>query len=248
MSSISLRRQQPTPLLRANRLAGPTHTKIDSMTAREGATLFAADRFWAIELGADDVAQLQRFFDENPEYFVIVTGEAAGPGEASDAIHGALPEGWSFTKKWAIGFVDEAGSMIGMADVVSDLLTQHVWHIGLFIVATRLRGAGVAQLLYSHLEHWTHEHGAQWLRLGVVKGQRASAAVLAAPRLRRCTHAQRASRRARAYHSRDVQAAGGRQPPRIPGARRPRSAGRTVTALKAPEEPRLHRVCRRMEL
>ena len=140
------------------------------MTAREGATLVAADRFWAIELGADDVAQLQRFFDENPEYFVIVTGEAAGPGEASDAIQGALPEGWSFTKKWAIGFVDEAGSMIGMADVVSDLLTQHVWHIGLFIVATRLRGAGVAQLLYSHLERWTHEHGAQWLRLGVVEG------------------------------------------------------------------------------
>ena len=140
------------------------------MTAREGATLVAADRFWAIELGADDVAQLQRFFDENPEYFVIVTGEAAGPGEASDAIHGALPEGWSFTKKWAIGFLDEGGSMIGMADVVSDLLAPHVWHIGLFIVATRLHGAGVAQRLYSHLERWAHERGAQWLRLGVVEG------------------------------------------------------------------------------
>jgi ribosomal protein S18 acetylase RimI-like enzyme len=57
-----------------------------------------------------------------------------------------------------------------MADIVSDLLARHVWHIGLFIVATRLHGAGVAQLLYGHLERWALKHGAEWFRLGVVEG------------------------------------------------------------------------------
>jgi len=140
------------------------------MTAREGATLVAADRFWAIELGADDVAQLQRFFDENPEYFHIVTGTGPQAAEAEEEIDRSLPEGWPFTKKSVIGFVDDANSMIGMADVVSDLLAEHVWHIGLFIVATRLHGGRVAQLLYGALERWAHEHGARWLRLGVVAG------------------------------------------------------------------------------
>jgi GNAT superfamily N-acetyltransferase len=60
--------------------------------------------------------------------------------------------------------------MIGMAEIVSDLLARCVWHIGLFIVATRLHGAGVAQLLYANLERWALEHGAQWMRLGVVGG------------------------------------------------------------------------------
>lgn len=140
------------------------------MTAGGRATLFAAERFRAIELGAGDAPWLQRFFDENPEYFVIVSGEGPTSTEASDTIHDPLPGGWTFTKKWSIGFVDANGSMIGMADVVSDILAQHVWHIGLFIVATRLHGAGTAQLLYASLERWTQEHGAEWLRLGVVEG------------------------------------------------------------------------------
>jgi len=139
------------------------------MTVRQAASLFAAQRFRAIELGAEDTAELQRFFDESPEYFVVVTGRGPHASEAQDEIDRSLPEGWTFTKKWVMGFVDEADSMIGMADVVSDLLAQHVWHIGLFIVATRLHGAGIAQLLYGHLERWAHGQGAQWMRLGVVE-------------------------------------------------------------------------------
>lgn len=140
------------------------------MTARSSATLFTAERFRAIELGTEDVPELQRFFDENPEYFVIVTGKGPHRAEADEEIHRLLPEGWPFTKKWVIGFVDDDDSMIGMADVVSDLLAEHVWHIGLFIVATRMHGERVAQLLYGHLECWARGRGAQWLRLGVVEG------------------------------------------------------------------------------
>ncbi len=138
--------------------------------ARASATLFAAGRFRAIELGLEDAAELQRFFDANPEYFVIVTGRGPQASEAEQEIGRSLPEGWPFTKRWVIGFFDQADSMIAMADVVSDLLAQSVWHIGLFIVATRLHGTGIAQLLYEHLEAWACENGARWLRLGVADG------------------------------------------------------------------------------
>jgi RimJ/RimL family protein N-acetyltransferase len=60
--------------------------------------------------------------------------------------------------------------MIGMANIVSDLLAPRVWHIGLFMVATGLHGSGAAYALYRHLEHWAFDLGARWLRLGVVEG------------------------------------------------------------------------------
>jgi GNAT superfamily N-acetyltransferase len=132
--------------------------------------LFCADTFRAIALHPGDVPQLQRFFDLNPDYFLAVSGQAPSSREAHDEIHGTLPEGWPFTKKWIIGFLDERDSLIAMANVVSDLLAPGVWHIGLFILATRLHGGGAAYALYAHLEAWTRGLGAQWLRLGVVKG------------------------------------------------------------------------------
>jgi GNAT superfamily N-acetyltransferase len=122
------------------------------------------------ELGAGSEAALQRFFEANPEYFVIVTGEPAEPGDAHEEIHGELPEGWPFTKKWLVGYLDEAGAVEAVADVVSDLLAPGVWHIGLFIVATPRHGNGDAPLLYRSLETWARENGAHWMRLGVVEG------------------------------------------------------------------------------
>ena len=139
-------------------------------TRARAITLFAAGAYRAVELGAEDVPDLQRFFDLNPEYFLAVGGQPATLAEAHQEIHGALPAGWPYTKKWSIGFVDGSGALIGMADVVSNLLAPGVWHIGLFIVATALHGRGAAQALYHELERWSRERGAQWLRLGVVEG------------------------------------------------------------------------------
>ncbi len=85
-------------------------------------------------------------------------------------MHGPLPAGWPFTKKWIVGFLDERDGLAAMANVVSDLLAPSVWHIGLFIVATRLHGSGTAQSLYGRLEDWMRSLGARWVRLGVVQG------------------------------------------------------------------------------
>ena len=62
-----------------------------------------------VELGSGNEPLLQGFFDANPEYFLITQGEPAAPTEAHEEIHGELSAGWSFTKKWVIGYVDAIG-------------------------------------------------------------------------------------------------------------------------------------------
>jgi GNAT superfamily N-acetyltransferase len=123
-----------------------------------------------IELEAGGEPLLQGFFDANPEYFLAIQGEPAAPTEAHEEIHGGLPSGWSFTKKWVIGYVKPNGSLMAMANLVSDILAHSVWNLSTFIVATERHGTGDAQLLYRGLEHWAMAKGANWLRLGVVQG------------------------------------------------------------------------------
>jgi GNAT superfamily N-acetyltransferase len=123
-----------------------------------------------VELRAGSEALLQAFFVANSLYFETVNGEPAQPGEAHAEIHGELPAGWPFTKKWVIGYRDESGALAAMANVVSDLLAAGVWHVGTFIVATDRHGSGDAQALYRALEAWAVENGARWMRLGVVAG------------------------------------------------------------------------------
>jgi hypothetical protein len=123
-----------------------------------------------IELTADRAPELQRFFEENPAYFLATSGEPAGPDEAFEEITSEVPAGWSFTKKWVVGYEQENGSLMALANVITDLLAPAVFHIGTFIVATARHGTGDAQQLYRGLEHWSAANGAAWMRLGVVKG------------------------------------------------------------------------------
>ena len=132
--------------------------------------LFEIRGLRACELKAENMVELQAFFDANPLYFEAVGGAPASSQEAVDEFEGELPTGWSYTKKWLLGFVDESNSLVGMANVVSDLLANSVWHIGLYIVATSRHGTGDAKAVYDALEDWAIFNGATWLRLGVVKG------------------------------------------------------------------------------
>ena len=123
-----------------------------------------------IEITSDHEALLQRFFEANPGYYMDFYGEPPRPDEAQHEIHDSLPEGWAFTKKWLIGYMDGSGELIGFANIVADLISPHVWHIGFFVIATSRHGRGLGHTLYESLEQWMVANGAKWLRLGVVAG------------------------------------------------------------------------------
>jgi GNAT superfamily N-acetyltransferase len=132
--------------------------------------LFSAGGFDAFEMNGHDVPDLQRFFERNPEYYLLVSGQPPKPDEAREEVHGPLPDGWPYTKKWIIGVADKGDELAGVVNVVSDLLAPKVWHIGFFLIATALYGQGIARPLYDALEDWMRAQGADWLRLGVVEG------------------------------------------------------------------------------
>jgi Acetyltransferase (GNAT) family len=127
-------------------------------------------RYRLRELDAADIAAVQRFFEASPEYFWIVNGEGPRPDEARTEFADLPPAGMAYRKMSLLGFYDGAGTLIGFATIVADLIAEHVWHVGLFIVATSLHGSGTAASLYALLERWMIGQGAHWLRLGIVQG------------------------------------------------------------------------------
>jgi len=132
--------------------------------------LFITGAWQCVELRAADEADLQRFYDANPEYSLAVDGEPPAADAARETFEALPPAGWPFQRKWVLGFRDDDGALVGMADLLSNLFVEGVWHIGLFIVATPLHGHGAAEVLYDGLEAWMIERGAEWARLGVVAG------------------------------------------------------------------------------
>ncbi len=136
---------------------------------RHGAS--ADDRWRFRVLGAADVAELQRFFAANPEYFVNVNGEPPRPDEAQHELDDVPPPGMPYREMLLLGFMDpDDDALVGVATIVGDFIAAHVWHVGLFIVASALYGSGTAHALYRRLERWMVERGAEWVRLGVVAG------------------------------------------------------------------------------
>jgi len=136
-----------------------------------GKPLFTlADGCSARVLVASDMPALQAFFETNPEYFLTVGGEPPGAHEAQNEFDDLPPAGMTFNDRCVIGCHDAAGTMIGMAHVLTDFLAEGVGHIGLFIVASSLHGRGVGAALYRGLEDWLRGSGMRWLRLGAVVG------------------------------------------------------------------------------
>ena len=132
--------------------------------------LFITKEAVAWRLTEPDLPALQAFFEANPDYFAAVNGMAPRADEARQEFEDRPPAGMPFDDAFIVGFHDGSGHLIAMASITSNLLARHVWHIGLFIVATSLHGSGTAVSLYDGLETWVKAQGARWIRLGAVVG------------------------------------------------------------------------------
>src|SRR5581483_9445594 len=106
------------------------------------ASLFTAGTGAATEVSAAQLAEVQRFLEANPEYYLRVTGEPPGPDAAREELEALPPSAWDFERKSLLAFRDASGEIIGVAEMLANLFAFGVWHIGLFIIATRLHGKG----------------------------------------------------------------------------------------------------------
>jgi GNAT superfamily N-acetyltransferase len=137
---------------------------------RAAMRLFDTAGWRCVELAHGQVPMLQRFFEANPEYHLAVNGERPRPCEALEEYESLPPAGWPYGRKWVLAWLDREDEMVAMGDILSDLFAPGIWHVGTFIVATRLHGSGAARAMYDALEAWMRANGARWSRLGVVEG------------------------------------------------------------------------------
>jgi GNAT superfamily N-acetyltransferase len=126
--------------------------------------------YYGRELVAEEIPRLQELFDANPEYFLAMNGRLPQGHEAQGEFDDYPPAHLPYARRWFAGLFDEHDEMIGVVAVVSDFCAAQVWHVALFMIATRLQGKGVARAVYEALEDWMRESGARWIRLGVVQG------------------------------------------------------------------------------
>ncbi|MDP9108941.1 MAG: GNAT family N-acetyltransferase [Pseudomonadota bacterium] len=124
----------------------------------------------SVLLADTDAPLLQAFLDQNPAYFIAVQGTPAESDEAEREINDLPPAGYPYDEKYVIGYTNQSGELIAVANMITDLFAPTVWHLATFYLATNRHGTGQAGILYRSLEQWAIAHGARWIRLGVVVG------------------------------------------------------------------------------
>lgn len=135
--------------------------------------LFGGDGFRVRELQADEVPQVQAFFDANPEYWLAVNGVPPPPGLAQLEFDERPPPPLTYERNRYCGILDDRGGLLGLVVFVEGFTAPAVAHLALFIVATAQRGSGLARRVYAALEDWLRSRGTRWLRLVVVVGNAA---------------------------------------------------------------------------
>ena len=98
----------------------------------------------------------------------MVLGRAPRDDDAYVEFYDRPPAEFPMGRKFMLGFIDINDELLGVAEIVSDLFANSVWHVGLFLMATSQHGNGLAHRLYQAIELAMVASGAQWLRLGVV--------------------------------------------------------------------------------
>jgi GNAT superfamily N-acetyltransferase len=140
-------------------------------TAKIDLAMASKNTGW-VDLAEAESPRLQAFLDANPEYWRLVEGTETPADVAREIFHDRPPQGWPWKRKTVLGAQDGQGELHAMADLLEGLFQPDVAHLGLYIVAARLHGSGASMALYESLEERMRASGAEWMRLGVVIGNR----------------------------------------------------------------------------
>jgi len=115
-------------------------------------------------------AELQAFHEANAQYWWLTHGHAPPADDATTAFDKGPPAHMSYSgHPWAWARARSDNALVGQFRYVVDLMAPNVWHLGFFMIDSRLHGSGFAAALYGDYEARAVAEGARWLRLGVVE-------------------------------------------------------------------------------
>ena len=124
--------------------------------------------FEAVRLTSADAPRLQRFLMECEDYFLMISGEAAGPQEAEEELL-RLPPGKSLDDKVFMGLQEADGRLAGVFDVVKDYPEPGIWYLGLLLLHPAKRSQGHGEAIHAQLCACIRSQGGSAIRLGVVE-------------------------------------------------------------------------------
>ncbi len=117
----------------------------------------------------EDEAALVTLFEHCADFFLLIDGEPPAPAAAHD-LFSDLPPGKSPADKSVIGLWNDAGSLIGVIDMVRGYPEPGEWFVGLLLLHPAERGRGLGESIYRAFEAWATSEGAASIGLAVVEG------------------------------------------------------------------------------
>jgi ribosomal protein S18 acetylase RimI-like enzyme len=129
--------------------------------------------YFVKELQPENIASLQKFFEQCADYAMIVEGESVSPSAAQETFEDA-PPGRSLSDKFVYGLLDRNGNIVGVLEGMRHYPDEMTWWIGLFMLAPDVRGQGLGQRLIKSFSDYARSEQAMSIMLGVVEENHAA--------------------------------------------------------------------------
>lgn len=111
------------------------------------------------------VEELQVLLERCADFEILVTGARPGPTAAEDLLLDT-PEDHPLRDKFVIGVWTDQG-LTAAIDLLRHFPQEHVWYVGLLLVAPESRGQGLGAQVVEALVDWIRRQGGRALRLVV---------------------------------------------------------------------------------
>lgn len=115
----------------------------------------------------EEMAELQRVFEDTPGYYERTTGVPPGPAEAQST-YSVLPEGKDYADKFVFG-VYANDAMVGCADLIRGYPDPTTATLGLLLISEAYQRRGIGHQALQLIERLAHEWGTcKRIRIGIV--------------------------------------------------------------------------------
>lgn len=109
------------------------------------------DNYSARLLEKQDIKIVQKFFENNEDFFIMGNGSSPKKNEAEELLN-LLPEGKDSNDKFWIGLFD-LNNLIAFVDIIQNYKNENEWSIEVFMVDKNYRNKSIATKLFNQLEN-----------------------------------------------------------------------------------------------